>query len=37
MREWQKKQEEPINFEVFVVNKIQQIEKKKKRKQEFNE
>jgi len=35
MREWQKKCEEPINFDVFVVNKLQQLDRQKKRKEEF--
>ena len=37
MREWQKKSEEPVNYEVFVASKIQQQENKKKRLEKFNE
>lgn len=37
MREWQKKSEEPVNFEVFVVSKIQQIEKKREKKLQFQQ
>jgi hypothetical protein len=29
MRDWQKKCQEPVNFEVFVFSKMQQLEKKK--------
>ena len=37
MREWQKKLEEPVNFDVFVVSKIQQIDKKKEKKMQFEQ
>ena len=32
MREWQKKCQEPVNFEVFVFSKMQQIEKRREKK-----
>ena len=37
MREWQKKCEEPVNFEVFVVSKLQQIEKKREKNEQFKQ
>lgn len=37
MRDWQKKCQEPVNFEVFVFSKMQQLEKKKQRKLQFEE
>ena len=37
MREWQKKCEEPVNYEVFVASKLQIMDQKLKRQEQFEE
>ena len=37
IREWQRKQVEPVNFEVHVWNKLQQIEKRRAARQNYKD